>query len=250
DLKDAQGRLQRVQEERDLLAESHTDAEKAREEVRGLRDELEDIRRERDGVASDLAATREQLETHLAEQQDGVTTLQQQLEDLRAENEALEQRLVERGEEVADWERRHNELAESEANFRRLMERLDEELADVKGRLVEADLAVEDAREKLTEVEAKAAGAADVESLQDELERTRNKLATVEKDHEQNMVQLFDLRTRATRLEEKVDEAQKHERQRVRRILDKIHGALDDVGAPRGDDLSFSERIRKLSDGA
>ena len=44
----------------------------------------------------------------------------------------------------------------------------------------------------------------------------------------------------------KLEEAQKHERKRVRKILDKIHAALDDAGAPRGDDLSYSERIRRL----
>ncbi|MHC4448959.1 MAG: hypothetical protein ACYS0E_02295 [Planctomycetota bacterium] len=239
DLKEAQSRLARVQEERDLLAESHADAEKAREEARQAREELEEVRCERDGTAGELAAMREQLE--------GQMTGQQDLAVLRAENEALEQRLMERKNEIEDWQRRYAEVEGNEAEFRRLMERRDEELADAKGRLVESDLAVEDAREKQAAAERALEEAGDSVQLEANLQRSQDKLAQVEKDHADNLVVLFDLKTRSARLEEKLDEAQKHERKRVRKILDKIHGALDDVGAPRGGDLSYSERIRRLA---
>jgi len=237
DLKEARTRLARVQEERDLLAESHADAEKARDESRGAREELEEIRRERDETAAELSATREKLEEHLTEAQD--------LGVLRDENEALEQRLMERKAELDDWQRRHAELAESEAQFRRLMERRDEELAAAKGQLVEADLAMEDAREKQAELERRLAEAGDREEA---LQRAQQKLEKVEKDHADTMVELFDLRTRVARLEEKLDEAQNHERRRVRKILDKIHAALDEAGAPSGEEMSYSERIRRLAD--
>ena len=239
DLKEARSRLARVQEERDLLAESHADAEKARGEARQAREELEEVRCERDGTAAELAAMREELEGQMASQQD--------LGVLRAENEALEQRLMERKNEIEDWHRRYAEVEGSEAEFRRLMERRDEELAHAKGRLVESDLAVEDAREKQTAAERALEEAGDSVQLETNLQRSQDKLAQVEKDHADNLVVLFDLKTRSARLEEKLDEAQKHERKRVRKILDKIHGALDEVGAPGGDDLSYSERIRRLA---
>jgi len=239
DLKEARARLARVQEERDLLAESHADAEKARDEARQAREELEDIRRERDATASELAATREQLELRLHSDQD--------LDVLRAENEALEQRLLEKKAEIDDWARRHAELQASEQQFRRLMERRDAELAEAKGRLVEADLAVEDAREKQAAAERDLADAGSREQWQDQLQRTTQKLAKIEKDHETDLVELCDLRARVAKLEGKLDEQQSHERRRVRKILDKIHSALDEVGAPRGDDLSYSERVRRLA---
>ena len=239
DLKEAQSRLARVQEERDLLAESHADAEKAREEARQAREELEEVRCERDGTAAELAAMREELEGQMAGQQD--------LAVLRAENEALEQRLMERKNEIEDWQRRYAEVEGSEAEFRRLMERRDKELAHAKGRLVESDLAVEDARDKQAAAERALEEAGDSVQLEANLQRSQDKLAQVEKDHADNLVVLFDLKTKSARLEEKLDEAQKHERKRVRKILDKIHGALDEVEAPGGDDLSYSERIRRLA---
>jgi len=216
DLKEAQTRLARVQEERDLLAESHTDAEKARDEARLARDELESIRRERDSAAAELQATREQLEEQLSSTED--------IRVLREENDALEQRLLEKKSEIEEWRHRHAELQESEAEFRRLMERRDDEVAEIRAQL---------------------------EAMQAERDEARAKLANsakLAKDHEGNLVELCELRNKVARLEGKVEEAQAHERRRVRKILDKIHAALDEAGAANAENMSFSERIRSLGD--
>ena len=69
DLTEAQTRLERATEERDLLAGSHTDAQKARDELRDVRQELEAIRRERDDGAASLVAARELMDAHIATQQ-------------------------------------------------------------------------------------------------------------------------------------------------------------------------------------
>ncbi len=281
DLSEARTRLQRVQEERDLLAESHTDADKARTEIKQMRDELEDVRRERDRTAEELVITKEQVESHLAEQAVGVASVKQELAGLKEEltgltdrnrslaasrdsltlqlgtlkeeavstseqlgilgeeNEALEERLVERKGETEEWKRRHEALENSEQQMRRLMEKRDEELADTKGRLIEADLKLEEEREKRHAAERTAGSAEDLKRLQ-------LKMNKLNKEHEQNLVMLFDQRTKATRLEEKLEESEDHERARVKKIISKIHKELDAAGAPAGNDASFGERIRSL----
>lgn len=260
DLQDARTRLQRVQEERDLLAESHTDADKARSEIQQMRDELEEVRRERDRTAEELVVTKEQLEAHLTEQANGIASVETQLTELteqhaslkeegvslseqlavlREENEALEQRLVERKGETESWQRRHEALETSEQQMRRLMEKRDAELADTKGRLIEADLTIEEEREKRIAAERDTASA-------DELKKLQEKMEKLDKEHEQNLVMLFDQRTKTTRLEDKLEEAESHERARVKKIITKIHKELDAAGAPSGPDASFGERIREL----
>jgi chromosome segregation ATPase len=274
DLQESRTRLQRVQEERDLLAESATDADKARSEIQQMRDELEEVRRERDRTAEELVVTKEQLEAHLAEQSDGVASitdelaavteqnqalaekntalleslatskgqdvsLNEQLGILREENEALEQRLVERKSETEEWKHRHESLDTSEQEMRRMMVKRDEELADTKGRLIEADVSIEEEREKRVAAERAA-------ESNEALTKLQQKLDKLDKDHEQNLVMLFDQRTKATRLEDKIEVAEEHERNRVKKIIAKIHKELDAAGAPSGDDLSFGERIRAL----
>ena len=266
DLLQAQTRLERVTEERDLLAESHTDAQKAREELRDARQELEAIRRERDDVAASLVAAREQIEAHVAAQENGTAEaeeerdqLRRELQQQRDENGALAAKLETAESEKAEMERQKVEHGETEQELRRTLERREAELMEAKGRLVESDLAVEDAKEQREalerEVEELRAGNAPNSEIEQELARTKEqlgkvqrKLAEVAQEHESNLVQLFDLRTRATRLEEKLDDAEKHTRKKVRRIIEKIHTELDAIGAPRGDDLSYGERIRRMGE--
>ena len=163
---------------------------------------------------------------------------------LREENEALEARLVERKGELDEWQRRHEDLLSSEQEMRRLMEKRDEELADAKGRLIESDVKFEEEREARLAAEAQLsqqpAGGSE------ELERLQQKFAKLEKEHEENMVMLFDQRTKATRLEEKLDEIEDKGRARVKKIIAKVHAALDEIGAPNAGDDSYGERIRSL----
>ena len=48
------------------------------------------------------------------------------------------------------------------------------------------------------------------------------------------------------RLEKERDEASEHGKKKLRSALEKIHDALDAAGAPKGDDLSYGDRIRWL----
>jgi len=269
DLTQAQVRLDRVQEERDLLAESHADAQKAREELRDVREELEAIRRERDDVAASLVAAREQIEAYASAQESGVSKAQEDLEGLQAEvarmreeNAALEESLIDAKADQTDLERQQREGDETAQELRRLLEMRDQEVAAAKGRLVESDLAVEDAREQQAtlqrEVDAlrearssNAELAEEMESLRELHAKTEQKLVKVVQEHEQDLVQLFDLRTKSTRLEEKLDDSDKKTRRKVRKIIDKIHSELDEIGAPGDRESSYGERIRQLkrSDG-
>jgi len=252
ELKETQDRLDRAQEERDLLAESHSDAQKAREELRSVRRELEEIRRERDDVAANLVAAREHLEQHLEAGKSAAASRHDEHETARQENEHLRAELVE-------LRRKEEDAADTERNLRHTMGQRDQELADVKGRLIEADLALEDEREKMVEVRQQAEDAtARAEQLADSAERVEeaervaqksaDKLRRVETEHEDNLVLLFDLRTRAERLEEKLDDADDKTRKKVRRIIAKVHAELDAAGAPADADTSYGERIRQLGD--
>jgi len=245
ELKETQDRLDRAQEERDLLAESHSDAQKAREELRSVRRELEEIRRERDDVAADLVAAREHLEKHLEAGKSAAASRHEQLETASQENEHLRAELVE-------LRRKEEDAADTERSLRHTMDQRDQELADVKGRLIEADLALEDEREKVVQVQQQAEQLAGNAERVKEAERTaqnsNDKLRRVETEHEDNLVLLFDLRTRAERLEEKLDDADDKTRKKVRRIIAKVHAELDAAGAPADSDTSYGERIRQLGD--
>jgi hypothetical protein len=57
---------------------------------------------------------------------------------------------------------------------------------------------------------------------------------------------MCDLRVQLNRLENDRDEAVRDRRKKVKKILSKVHDALDEAGAPGGKDLSYGERIRWL----
>ena len=59
---------------------------------------------------------------------------------------------------------------------------------------------------------------------------------------------ICDYRVKVNRLEEKVEETKDERRNKVRKILDKVHDELDGAGVPRGKEVSFGERIRWLKE--
>ena len=245
ELKETEERLDRAQEERDLLAESHSDAQKAREELRQVRGELEDIRRERDEVAADLVGVREQLETHLSAQHDDAVARREELAQATSDNAQLR-------DELETARRKQEDAVDTERGLRDTVAKRNAEHADLQGRLIEVDLALEDEREKNAGLEANARASGEAEQRAERAEqveqRTTEKLARVEAEHEQNLVLLFDVRTRAERLEEKLDDADSKTRKKVRRIIDKVHAELDAAGAPSDSETSYGERIRLLGE--
>jgi chromosome segregation ATPase len=84
------------------------------------------------------------------------------------------------------------------------------------------------------------------ENLRAELAAARERIAALEKEAEKDLVLVCDLRARVVRLEEERDDEARKGRQRVKRILARIHEELDRIGAPKGDELSFGERLRRL----
>ena len=74
----------------------------------------------------------------------------------------------------------------------------------------------------------------------------RKECEALHKRAEDNLVELCDLRVQLNRLENERDDAQDERRKKIKKILSKVHAALDEAGAPRGEDLSFGERIRWL----
>jgi hypothetical protein len=111
------------------------------------------------------------------------------------------------------------------------------ETAELRTRLKRA----EGARKELDEERDRSA------SIERELERTRKDVALARKEHEEQMVLVCDLRVKLNRLEKERDEASEHGKRKLRSTLEKIHDALDAAGAPRGEDLSYGDRIRWLA---
>jgi chromosome segregation ATPase len=111
------------------------------------------------------------------------------------------------------------------------------EAADLRTRLKRA----EGARKELQEERDRAT------SIEKELERTRRELLQARREHEEQLLLACDLNVRLNRLEKERDESQDHGKRKLRAVLDKVHEALDAAGAPRGQDLSYGDRIRWLA---
>ena len=73
-----------------------------------------------------------------------------------------------------------------------------------------------------------------------------NERDVLNKRAEESLVEMCDLRVQLNRLENDRDDARRERRKRVKKILSRVHAALDEAGAPRGEDLSYGERIRWL----
>jgi chromosome segregation ATPase len=212
-------------EARSLAAEerrTREELQRAREQVAALRREADTLREEAQRVVFAEAAAAAALER--------VAELERRLGDARAQSDAAAAELVRTAERLATVQRERDVLAENEQTCAQLKA----EAAELRTRLKRA----EGARKELDEERDRAA------SIERELERTRREAAQAKKEAEGQMILACDLRVQLNRLEKERDAAAERGKQKLRATVEKVHAALDETGAPRGDDLSFSERIR------
>ncbi len=203
-----------------------------REELDRAREQLGAARREAEGLREQAGRTAF-AESAAAAALERVSELEKRLVDARAHAETAEAELVKTRERLATVQRERDVLAENEQGTAGLKA----ETAELRTRLKRA----EGARKELEEERDRAA------SIERELDRTRKELAQSKKEGEEQMVLACDLRVKLNRLEKERDDATDHGKKKLRGVLEKIHEALDATGAPRGEDLSYGDRIRGLS---
>jgi chromosome segregation ATPase len=217
-------------EARTLLAQERA----IREELACARREAEDLRARSGRAAVAEAAAAAALE-RLAETEGALVAARDRAGVAEAE-------LARTRERLATAQRERDVLAENEQGCVELKA----ESADLRARLKRA----ERARDELKEERERTA------SLERELERARERavvaegaeerLAAAKAESEAQMVLACDLRVRVNRLERERDEALAYGRKKLKKVIEKVHEALDEAGAPRGDDLSYGERLRWL----
>ena len=205
---------------------------RAREELDRVHEQLVAVRREADGLREQAGRTAF-AEAAAAAALERVAELERRVGDARARAETAEADLVRTRERLATVQRERDVLAENEQDCAGLKT----ETAELRTRLKRA----EGARKELQEERDRAA------SIERELDRTRKDLSLAKKDGEEQMVLACELRVQLNRLEKERDDALDHGKRKLRAALEKMHDALDTTGAPRGDDLSYGDRIRWLA---
>ncbi|MHC4956851.1 MAG: hypothetical protein ACYTGN_00650 [Planctomycetota bacterium] len=242
--------------------------------IRDLLDAVETIGRERESDSERLAeleAERDQLAAAAAswkEQSSRIVELERQRDELRVTEAAAEERI-----RVLEKKLRHLEEAAGDSeNLRdRLLkaeaagEQAQRELADLKSHESEWDAALERVQAGQAEIEELRAAlekarrerdalAENVSTervdakLAEKVERLKRECEHVKRAHEESLVEACDLRVQVNRLENDIDKERDERRRKVKRVLAKVHSALDDAGAPTEDDMSFGERIRLLGE--
>jgi chromosome segregation ATPase len=203
----------------------HEDLDRAREQLTTTRRDADGLREQAGRTAFAEAAAAAALER--------VSELERRVFDARAHTETAETDLVRTRERLVTVQRERDVLAENQQGTAELKA----EAAELRTRLKRA----EGARKELEEERDRAA------SIERELDRTRKDLVQAKKEGEEQMVLACDLRVKLNRLEKERDDAADHGKRKLRGVLEKVHEALDATGAPRGDDLSYGDRIRWLS---
>lgn len=206
--------------------------QRTREELDRVREHFMTARREADALREQAGRTAF-AEAAAAAALERVAELERRLGDARAQAEIAEADVVRARERLATVQRERDVLAENEQQCADLKA----ETAELRTRLKRA----EGARKELQEERDRAV------SIERELERTRKELAQAKKEGEAQMVLACELGVKVNRLEKEREDAAERGKQKLRATLEKIHKALDETGAPRGDDLSFSDRIRWLA---
>ncbi len=223
---------------------------RVREQLDRAHEQLVAARREGDGLREQAGRTAF-AEAAAAAALERVAELEGRVFDARAQTETAEADVVQMRERLTTVQRERDVLAENEQDCAGLKA----ETAELRTRLKRA----EGARKELEEERDRAA------SIQRELDRTRERLAAAEqahatrlqalerdlaqarKENEAQMILVCDLRVKLNRLEKERDDAKEHGKKKLRATLEKIHEALDATGAPRGDELSYGDRIRWLA---
>ncbi|HEX5138054.1 MAG TPA: hypothetical protein VFY93_13845 [Planctomycetota bacterium] len=232
--------LERARTEWQSLSAQLAEARSLAAEERRTREELEQAREQAAAARREADALRDQAgrvafaEAAAAAALERVGELDRRLGDARAQAESAEAEFVRTAERLATVQRERDVLAENEQNCAELKV----EAAELRTRLKRA----EGARKELDAERERAA------SIERELERARREAAQAKKNAEEQMLLACDLGVKLNRLEKERDDAADRGKRKLRATLEKVHVALDAAGAPRGDDLSFRDRIRWLAE--
>ncbi len=206
------------------LAELHADLEVETEERQLLKDTVAEF----EGKAQEVVRIRAERDKLLSHVDDGAETLaeaQTELEQLRAKVAAAEAGRDEWNAALQKVQSSQAELEETHANLAAARKEREEAIAE---------------RNQLT------ARLEDYESVKRRAETLRTETKALNRRAEETLLEMCDLRVQLNRLENDRDEAVRDRRKKVKKILSKVHAALDEAGAPGGKDLSYGERIRWL----
>ena len=191
-----------------------------------------EIEQERDDILDSLGNATVELAEAQEERRAAVERAAAQLEEQRQQDEQQEAELTGLREKLARMEVEREEWDAALERVRSGQQDLDE------------------TRERLAKTErerdALAENVRDIAPLRQKVELLREECVELEHAREESLVETCDLRVRVNRLEHDIEEERDQRRRKVKKILAKIHGELDEAGAPRGDDLSFGERVRWL----
>ncbi len=220
-LSELQSRLKTAQREGERLGDART---RSASELSAEREALAHARTELVETQRRLEAVARERDT-LARAQETLTKTSADLAEARRELEQAERR------NLADQEQARREMEQLRAECDRL-ERARRELEAAPSATVSDDEVVE--------------LKAELQKTQARLKSRKEQCASLERETEQNLVVICDFRVKVNRLEKKVEEKKEERRTKLRKILDKVHAELDAAGVPRGDEVSFGERIRWL----
>ena len=243
------------------LAEARAELERTRERLSKVERSLADARERRAAAEKESERLKAAAEQHAADQE-AAGRLRLELEQTRtrlrdaqhAETDyraavdradSLQAELDELRWQLNESTRERDELMAERDAVARERRSLLTERDELARRLEEVARREEDNRKQLDEhaqvVEEHARAARQVRTLQEERD-------TLSRQHEQDLVAVCDLRVALNRAERERDDAVSQRDRKMKKILKKIHQVLDEVGAPRGDELSYGERIRRLAD--
>jgi len=237
-----------------------------------LLDSMEAARSEWQSLSRRLTAAEAQLESAMKER-DGFGALRVELEALRSERDALvaSSRELERvSGELLETRRRLDAVERERAGMaetRRRLAELEAEVGGLRGQLARAQAEAAAAKPALAETEALrrdlAAAREQLESATRErdallaagsqreevaiaLDRAQAQVKALQRESSENLLAICDLRYTVNRLEKEKSETAETASAKVKKILGKVHEALDSAGAPKGEELSFGDRIRAL----
>jgi len=206
------------------LAELHADLEVETEERQHLKDTVAEFEGKVREVVR-IRAERDELLSHVDDEAATLAEAQTELEQLRAKVAAAE---AGRNE----WNAALQKVQISQT-----------ELEETHGKLAAAE---EERDEAIAERDQLARRLEDYESVKKKLRGLRAESEALNRRAEETLIEMCDLRVQLNRLETDRDEAVRDRRKKVKKILSKVHAALDEAGAPGGEDLSYGERIRWL----
>ena len=223
----------------------------ARREIDGLRTERDVAVEERQRLATRM----EEVAQSLVETEQKRATLKELSDKLNAAAEEAQQARITAETERDEARARTDETVAAQFAAATSAEK---RITDLEELVTAAQAGKTAAEERLADVarerDALIAEATTVPAMREQLDEAGAKLDVLQRECEQlrhetedQLLQVCDLRVSLNRLETQRDEARVESKRKVKKILTRIHDALDEAGAPRGDDLSYGERVRRLT---